>query len=186
MLKMLFLLVLTLVGCANAEEEQKKLAAIQKAADERVAKAQNEAKVKLGDAERELNELKTQLADAKAKTDEALTKAQASAEEQAKAAEAALAKARQAFKDKARLQLADTNKELAEVSSKAGKVPAKSKAAFTKAMQDVSKQQKAVAKVISDFDTATVDSFKTVNAKVQSELAILKAKIRAARAKIPS
>ena len=186
MQKLLFLLVLSVVGCANAEEEQKKLAAIQKSADEKVTKAENEAKVKLSDMERQLNELKTQLTDAKSKTEEALTKAQASAEEQAKAAEAALAKARQAFKDKARLQLADTNKELTEVSSKAGKVPAKSKAAFTKAMQDVAKQQKAVAKVIADFDTATLDSFKTVNAKVQSELAVLKAKIRAARAKIPA
>jgi predicted nucleic acid-binding Zn-ribbon protein len=78
------------------------------------------------------------------------------------------------------------NKELAEVGAKSGKVPAKAKAAFTKAMQDVKKQQNEVAKDIAAFDKATLETFKTLNAKLQSDLAVLKNKIRAARAKIPS
>jgi len=175
--------VLLLAACSNAEEEKKKLAELEKKANDRITQAESQAKTKIADMQRQLDEAKSELAAAKTKTEEALNKAQASAEEQAKAAEAALAKARQAFKDKSRLQLADANKELSEVSARAGKVPAKSKAAFTKAMQDVSKQQKAVAKAIAEFDAATVDTFKTVNAKVQNELAVLKAKIRAARAK---
>jgi hypothetical protein len=53
-------------------------------------------------------------------------------------------------------------------------------------MQEVSKQQKVVAKDIAEFDAATLETFKTVNAKVQNDLAVLKAKIKAARAKIPA
>lgn len=178
------LLVIALSGCSHAEEEKAKLADIQKKADEKLAQAESQAKTKLADLQKELDDAKAELAKAKSQTAEALTKAQSSAEEQAKAAEAALVKARQAFKEKARVELADANKDLAEVQGKVGKVPAKSKAAVTALMQDIQKQQKAIAKDIAAFDAATVDTFRTVDAQVKKDLATLKAKVRAVRAKV--
>ncbi len=178
-----FVLV-ALVGCSHAEEEKAKLAEIQKQADDRVAQAENQAKTKLADLQKQLDDVTAQLAQAKTATVDALNKAQSSAEEQAKAAEAALVKARQAYKEKARVELADANKDLAEVQGKVSKVPAKSKAAVTALMQDIQKQQKAIAKDIAAFDAATLDTFKTANAQVEKDLAVLKAKIRTVRAKV--
>jgi len=178
------LLVIALSGCSHAEEEKAKLAEIQKKADEKLAQAESQAKTKLADLQKELDDAKAELAKAKTQTAEAVTKAQSSAEEQAKAAEAALVKARQAFKEKARVELADANKDLAEVQGKVNKVPAKSKAAVTALMQDIQKQQKAIAKDIAAFDAATVDTFRTVDAQVKKDLATLKAKVRAVRAKV--
>jgi len=179
-------LVLWLAGCSHAEEDKAKLAEIQKKADERIAQAESQAKTKLADLQRELDDTKAELNKAKAATADALNKAQSSAEEQAKAAEAALLKARQAYKEKARLELTDANKELAEVQGKVGKVPAKSKAAVTALMQDISKQQKAIAKDIAAFDAATLDTFRAVSAQFQKDLAVYKAKVRAVKAKVPS
>jgi hypothetical protein len=71
------------------------------------------------------------------------------------------------------------------VQGKVGKVAAKSKAAVTTLMQDISKQQKALAKDIAAFDAATLDTFKATSAQFQKDLAILKAKIRAVKAKVP-
>jgi chromosome segregation ATPase len=177
------LAALFLLACGSAEAE-KKLAETEKKAEEQIAKAEKAAKAKVAEIQRQLDDVTGQLAAAKAKVEEG-EKAKESLEEQAKLAEVALKNARQAFKDKARLQLADLNKELGEAGAKAGKLPAKSKAAFTKAVQDVKKQQAVVAKDIAAFDTATVETLKTVNAKVQNSLAVLKNKIRAARAKVP-
>jgi hypothetical protein len=180
----LTLLALTLLGCSHAEEEKAKLAEIEKKADERVAQAENQAKVKLADLQKELDDAKAALAKAQAQTTDALNKAQASAEEQAKAAEAALVKARQAFKDKARLELSDANKDLTEVQGKVSKVAAKSKAAVTALMQDIQKQEKALTKDISAFDAATLDTFRATSAQFEKDLATLKAKIRTVRAKV--
>jgi hypothetical protein len=177
-------LVVALAGCSHAEEEKAKLAELQKKADERVAQAESQAKTKLADLQKELDDVKAELVKAKAATADAVTKAQSSAEEQAKAAEAALVKARQAFKETARVQLADANHDLQEVQGKVGKVPAKSKAAVSALMQDIQKQQKAIAKDIAAFDAATLDTFKTVKAQTDKDLAVLKAKIRAVKAKV--
>jgi DNA repair exonuclease SbcCD ATPase subunit len=171
-------------GCSHAEEEKAKLAELQKKADERIAQAESQAKTKLADLQKELDDVKAELAKAKEQTAEAVKSAQSGAEEQAKAAEAALGKARQAFKEKARLELADANKELAEVQGKVGKVPAKSKAAVTALMQDIQKQQKALAKDIAAFDAATLDTFRTVDAQVKKDMAVLKSKIRSVKAKV--
>lgn len=182
----LALVAVWLLACSHAEEEKAKLAEIQKKADEKIAQAESQAKVKLADLQKELDAAKAELDKAKAATQDALTKAQTSAEEQAKAAEAALLKARQAYKEKARLELSDANKELAEVQGKVSKVPAKSKAAVTTLMQDINKQQKAIAKDIAAFDAATLDTFRAMSAQFQKDLAVLKAKIRAVKAKVPS
>jgi hypothetical protein len=183
-LPLIALCLLAYSACSHAEEEKAKLAELQKKADEKVAQVESQAKVKLADLQKELDDAKAELAKAKTATADALTKAQSSAEEQAKAAEAALVKARQAYKEKARLELTDANKELAEVQGKVSKVPPKSKAAVTALMQDVSKQQKAIAKDIAAFDAATLDTFRTVSAQFQKDLAVLKAKIRSVKAKV--
>jgi len=179
------LLALTLSGCSHAEEEKEKLAELQKKADEKVAQVENQAKVKLADLQKELDNAKDELAKAKAQTADAVNKAQLGAEEQAKAAEAALVKARQAFKEKARLELSAANKDLAEVQGKVGKVAAKSKAAVTKLMQDISKQQKVLGKDIAAFDAATLDSFRATSSQFEKDLAVYKAKIRSVKAKVP-
>jgi F0F1-type ATP synthase membrane subunit b/b' len=177
--------VLLLAACSNAEEEKAKLSAVEKKAQESIAKAQNEAKTKIADLQKELEDARTKLTDAEAKAKEAVSRAETSAEEQAKAAEQALAKARQAYKEKARLQLSEVNQEMSEVGAKAGKVPAKSKVAFQKAMAEAKKAQAEVGKDIAAFDKATLETFRTLAAKVQQDISVMRAKIRAAKAKIP-
>lgn len=178
-------LSLLLVACGNAEEEKKKLAQLQQKADEQLTQTKHDAQQKLDDLQKQLDELKTQAADSKTKLDECVTKAQAGAEEQGKAAEAALAKARQAFKEEGRLELANANKELNDLASKSAKATAKAKAAFTKALQPVAAQQKAIAADLAGYDTATLDTFKTVKGKLEHDLAVYRATIRTAKAKLP-
>jgi uncharacterized membrane protein len=171
-------MLLALVGCGVPEQE---VAEIKKKADEKFAKAEREGKQKLEEAEKQIEKLKAELNDARSKSEKAL----ADDSEQTKAVEAALEKARQAFKTAARLELANANKQFAEVSSKAGKVPAKAKVAFQKSMQTVGTKQKAVAKDIADFDNATLESLTKVKAQLDKDLAQLKVAIAQAKAKIP-
>jgi hypothetical protein len=172
-------------GCGNEEELKKKTAEIEKKANERVAQVERQARAKNEEMQRELDKAKTELTDAKAKLSDAVSQAQASVEEQTKAAEAALDKARQAFKEEGRTELAHLNKEVQEVSSKSGKVSKAAKASFLTAMKDIQKQQKVIAEDIAAFDKATLDTFKATKAKLDRDLAVMKAKIRAARAKLP-
>jgi hypothetical protein len=65
------------------------------------------------------------------------------------------------------------------------KATAKAKAAFQKALQPVSAQQKAIAADLAAWDTATLDSFKSVKGKFEHDLALLKNTIRAAKATLP-
>ncbi|HWA78089.1 MAG TPA: hypothetical protein VG937_37395 [Polyangiaceae bacterium] len=180
---------LFLPACHDDEADKKKLAELQKNTDERVAKAEREAREKVAEAEKQIEQLKAEMAATtaklKAEADDAVSKAQASAEEQAKAAEAALKKARQGFKEEGRLQLANLNKEVSELSAKSAKAPAKVKTEVTKAMQKIVTQQKAIAKDIAAFDTATLDKFGATKAKLAQDLAAMKATIHAARAKVP-
>jgi hypothetical protein len=178
------LIAFTIFGCSHAEEEKEKLAELQKKADERVTQAENAAKVKLADLQKELDDAKAELAKAKTATADAVSQAKSGAEEQAKAAEAALLKARQAYKEKTRIELSDANKDLAEVQGKVGKVAAKSKAAVASLMQDIVKQQKVLSKDIAAFDAATLDTFKTASAQFERDLATYKAKIRSVKAKV--
>jgi hypothetical protein len=178
------LFALALLACSHAEEEKAKLDDLQKKADEKLAQAQNEAKTKLADLQKELDDTKAALAKAQAQAQDAVSKAQSGAEDQAKAAEAALVAARQAFKAKAKLELSDANKDLAEVQGKTSKVAAKSKAAVTSLMQDIVKQQKTLAKDIAAFDAATLDTLRTVSTQFEKDLATYKAKVRSVRAKV--
>ena len=52
-------------------------------------------------------------------------------------------------------------------------------------MKDVLKEQQQVGKDISAFDAATLDTFKAAKAKLDQDLAKLKAYIASARAKVP-
>jgi len=177
-------LVLAL-ACGNEAEQKKKIAEVEKKADERVQQVERQARAKSEEMQRELEKAKAELTDAKSKLSDAVSQAKASVEEQTKAAEAALDKARQAFKEEGRTELAHLNKEVQEVSSKSGKLTKAAKDSFLKAMKDIQKQQKVIADDIAAFDKATLDTFKTTKAKLDRDLAVMKAKIRAARAKLP-
>ena len=174
------------LACGASDEERKKIVAeAEKKADERVQQAERQARAKTEEAQRELEKVKAELTEAKSKLTDAVTQAQASVEEKAKAAEAALEKARQAFKEEGRTELAHLNKDVAEVSSKAGTVPKAAKDSYMKAMKDIQKQQKAIAEDIAAFDKATLETFRTTKAKLDRDLAVMKSKIAVARAKVP-
>src|SRR5262245_58486522 len=181
-----FLLVAALLtlACGNEEEQKKKIAAIEKKADERVQQVERQARAKTEEVQRELEKVKTELAESKSKLSDAVSQAQASVEEQAKAAEAALEKERQAFKEEGRTELAHLNKEVQEVSSKAGKLKKPAKDSFMKSMKDIQKQQKTIAADIAAFDKATLETFRTTKAKLDRDLAAMRAMIRTARAKV--
>jgi len=90
-----------------------------------------------------------------------------------------------AFKGAAKLELADVNKAINELGPKSAKANAKAKAAFQKALQPVAAQQKAIAADLAAFDTATLDTFKTVKTKFEHDLALLKNTMHVAKSKLP-
>ncbi|MEO8904425.1 MAG: hypothetical protein ABI488_18790 [Polyangiaceae bacterium] len=181
-----FLLVpLLFVACGNEEEIKKKVAAVQQTADDQAAKAKQAAQVKLDELQAKLDQLTKDAADAKTKLDDCTSKAQSSADEQGKSAEAALAAARSAFKAESKLELADANKALNELGPKSQKASAKARAAFQAALKPVAAQQKTIAADLAAWDTATLDTFKTVKAKFEHDLALLKATTRVAKSKLP-
>jgi len=183
-----FLLVAPLVlslACGNEAEQKKKIAEVEKKAEERLQQAERQARTKTEEVQRELEKVKAELAESKSKLSDAVSQAQASVEEQTKAAEAALDKARQAFKEEGRTELQHLNKEVQELSSKSGKVKKEAKDSFMKLMKDIQKHQKTIATDIAAFDKATLDTFRTTKAKLDRDLAAMRQTIRVARSKIP-
>ncbi len=174
-----------LIACGNDEEIKKKVAATQQACDDQASKAKQAAQQKLDDLQKQFDQLKTDAADAKTKLDDCTSKAQSSADEQGKSAEAALAAARQAFKEEGRVELADVNKALNDLGPKSAKATAKAKAAFQTALKPVAAQQRAIAADLTAYDTATLDTFKTVKGKFEHDLAQLKNTTRVAKSKLP-
>jgi Fe2+ transport system protein B len=179
---------LPLTGCGKAEQE-KKIAQIQQTANERIAKAEKEAQEKIAELQKQIEAIKAEAADAsaevRAQADAAINKAQLSADEAAKAVQSALSRAREAYKEDARHQLAAINKEFTELAAQARKTPAKDKAAYDKAIKDIVARQKDVNADIAAFDKATLETFKTVKAKLVKDLALMKAAIKSALAKLP-
>jgi hypothetical protein len=176
--------ILMLVGCSNAAEERAKLAELEKKAEQRVAQAEKVGREKADGLQKELDQIKAELATSKTKLEEA-TKAQASSEDAAKQLEAALLKARQAYKAEGKAKLAAVNKEVAEASAKASKASAKVKPQLQKLLKGIPAQQKAVAKDLADFDNATLETLDTIKAKLAKDLAALKASAHAIQAKVP-
>ena len=176
------------MACGTAEQE-KKIAEVQKAADTRIAKAEQDAREKIAALEKQVEAIKSEAADAsaqvKAAADEAINKAQLDADEATKAAQAALAKAREAYKADARTRLTEVNKEFTDVATQAAKIPAKEKAAYDKVIKEVVGYQKEIANDIAAFDKATLDTFKTAKAKLAKDLALMKASIKTAKARLP-
>ena len=179
---------LSLTSCGKAEQEQK-IASIQKAADERVAKAERDAQEKIAQLQKQIEAVKAEAADAaaevKAQADEAINKAQGNAEEAAKAVQAALTRAREAYKEDGRTHLAVVNKEFIELAAQAKKTPAKDKAAYDKAIKDVVARQKDIVADIAAFDKAALENFKATKAKLVKDLALMKAAIKTAHAQLP-
>ncbi|HEY3234042.1 MAG TPA: hypothetical protein VGJ84_04970 [Polyangiaceae bacterium] len=182
------IVALGLASCDDSAKHQTEIAKIQRQAAESAAKVERDAKEKIAAAEKQLETMRAELADAaakaKAEADQAVSTAQQSADEQAKAAKAALDKARQAYKSEARLRLTDLNKTTAEVQAKSAKASGATRTAVNKLLQKVVELQKAAGKDIAEFDKATLETFNTVKAKVDKDLAALKAAIAAARAKV--
>jgi hypothetical protein len=185
MRKALLILPLFLLACSNEEEIKKKVAAVQQQADDAASKAKAAAQQKQDDLQKQIDQLKADATDAKAKLDDCTSKAQASADEQGKTAEAALTAARQAFKSAAKLELADANKAINDLGPKSAKATAKAKAAFQTALKPVAAQQKAIAADLTAFDTATLDTIKAVKTKFEHDLALLKNTTHIAKSKLP-
>jgi hypothetical protein len=52
-------------------------------------------------------------------------------------------------------------------------------------MAEAKKAQAQVGKDIAEFDKATIDTLRTLSTKVQKDIIVMRAKIKAAKAKIP-
>jgi hypothetical protein len=185
----------TLVALASAAlllasgcEDEAKIRDIHRLADERVAKAERDAQRKMQEMEKQLEALKAEAADAaaqaKTEAESAIREAKASSEEQAKLAEQAIVRARSAYKAEARAKLSLLEQEVRELTTKAAKAPPKVKTAADKSLKQVRELQKALAKDISAFDAATLETFGKAKAKLEQDLAKLKRAIAAARAKL--
>ncbi len=173
-----------LIGCGNGAEERVKLAELEKQAEQKVAKAEREGKEKFEQSQKELETAKTELADLKGKLEKA-GNAEGASDEAAKQAEQALTKARQAYKTLAKYELAEINKDIKEISTKSAKAKPAVKTAISKLMEKVPEQQKALAKDIAEYDSATVSNLDLTKAKVDKDLAAMRTTVRIAHAKLP-
>lgn len=175
-------------ACDDDKEQAAKLAEVQRIADERLKKSEQAASEKVRGLEQQVEQLKSEMAAQAAKlkseAEQAIGKAQADAEEQTKHAEAALKKAREAYKAEGRAELSALNKQVQELSGKAAKAPAKVKAAAQKSLQDIVKQQQQIAKDIAAFDKAALDQLGATKAKLAQDLAKMKQTIAGLRAKL--
>lgn len=176
-------------GC-NEEEHKKQLAEVQAQAEKKLAAAESQAKERVATLEKEIETLKADAAaiaaKAKAEAEEAASKAQASLDDAEKEMGKVLDRARIAYKSEAKARYQALNNDLAEVTAKAQKVPAKSKAAYDKAIKSVLALQKEITKDIAAYDQATLDTFGKTKAKLDIDLAKYKAAIKAAKAKVPN
>jgi hypothetical protein len=175
-------------GC-DSDKEKAKIAEIQKQADDRIGQIQREAQEKVAAAEKRLEQLQGDMADAgaavKAEADEEVAKAKSDADKLAAEAAAAMAKARNAYKDSERKQFAALLKELEEVHAKEASAQPKIKAQVDQSLKAIATKRDAVKKEIDAFDGATLETLRTVKAKADQGLAELKQLIHAARAKLP-
>jgi uncharacterized protein YicC (UPF0701 family) len=181
--------LLLLLMLAPACEDKGKIAELQKKADERVAAAEQSAREKIAMLQKQMETTAADLADAaaqvKAEANDAISKAQANADDAAKAAATALDRARKAYKEEGRAELNNLKQDAADVNAKLAKASDKVKTAGQKSLQKVTDEEKAIEKDITAFDTATLDTFKAAKARLDKDVATLKASIKAARAKLP-
>lgn len=182
-------LVFLVSGC-GAEEQKRQIADLQRKSDERVAQVDKQCKEQVAGLEKQVEALKVEQSEAaaKAKTDldDAVAKAQASVEDAEKAANVALGKARDAYRGEAKTKYANLNKELAEVTAKAQRVPAKSKLAYDKAISTILDLQKVLLKDIVAYDKATLETLSRTKAKVDVDIAKYRLAIKAAKSKVPA
>lgn len=178
---------ITLLGCNDAEHK-KQLDEAKLQADKRVAEVETKAKAQVALLDKQIETLKAEAeaatAKAKADAEEAISKAQADANDAEKETEKALKKARDAYKGEANARYGALNKELAAVTAKANRVPAKAKAAYDKTIKDLLALQKEVTKDIAAYDDATLDTFGKTKGKLDQDLAKYKALVAAAKSKI--
>jgi hypothetical protein len=184
----LSLAILLLAACGG-EEQKRQIADLQRKSDERVAQVEKQYKDQVAGLEKQLEALRLEAAEtaakAKSQVDEAVAKAQASVDDAEKEANVALGKARDAYRSAAKTKYANLNKELAEVTAKAQKVPAKSKAAYDAAIKTVLGLQKEILKDITAYDKATLETLGKTKGKVDIDLAKYKLAINAAKARLP-
>ena len=172
------------LGC-DSGAEQKTLQEIQRAADQKVQKAEREARARVEESEAKIAKLEKELREANQKLDEAAVQAQASVDGQTRVAEEALERARAAFKEHGRKELAHLNRDLTELNRESLKAPDKARAAFVKSMQQIPKKQRAIEDAIAAFDQATLDTLADAKKKLDRELMVLRVAVKAARAKLP-
>lgn len=181
-------MLVCVAGC-NDEEHKKQLAELQAQADNKLAAVENRANERVTALEKELEELKAEAANAaakaKAEAADVASKAQESVDDAAKETAKVLDKARAAYKAEGRARYQALNNDLAEVTTKAHKIPAKSKAAYDKAIKTVLELQKAITKDIAAYDEATLDTFAKSKSKLDVDLAKYKAAIKVAKSKLP-
>jgi hypothetical protein len=185
---LIFAVIAGLAAC-NDEEHKKQLAELQAQADNKLMAAENRAKEKIAALEKEIETAKAEAAaataKAKAEAEEAASKAQESVEDAAKETAKVLEKARSAYKAEAKARYQALNNDLAEVTTKAHKIPAKSKAAYDKAIKTVIDLQKEITKDIAAYDAATLDTFAKCKSKLDVDLAKYKSAIKVAKSKLP-
>jgi hypothetical protein len=175
-------------ACDDAEKEKARMAEIQRKADESVSKIQSAAAEKIVAAQRKIDELETLLveagAQAKAEAQDDVSKAKSEEDKLAAEATEALKKARAAYKDSERHELATLLKELDEVRANAESAPPKVKTQLDQALRDIAPKKEAVKKDIDAFDAATSETLKAAKAKADQALTSLKQAILAAQAKL--
>jgi thiamine biosynthesis lipoprotein ApbE len=181
-------LALALSGC-NEEEHKKQLAEVQAQADKRLVQVESQAKERVAALEKQVEALKSEAeavaVKAKADADEAISRAQANVEDAEKETAKVLERARSAYKSEGKGRYQALNRDLAEVTTKAHKIPAKSKAAYDKAIKNILALQKDITKDLAAYDEATLDTFGKTKAKLDVDLAKYKAAVKVAKSKLP-
>jgi len=175
-------------ACEGPGKDKARAAEIQRKAEENIAKIQSEATEKIAAAQSKIDELQTLLveagAQAKAQAEDEVSKAKNEEEKLAAAATEALKKARAAYKESERRELASLLKDLDDLRAKAQSAPPKLKTQIDQALKDIAPKKEAVKKDIDAFDAATLETLKAAKVKADQALSSLKQAILSAHAKL--
>jgi len=181
------LALLLCVGSA-CQAEKARADEIQRKAEETIAKLRSEAAEKIAGAQKKIDELENRLVDAsaqaKTRAEGELSEAKSEQERLAAAASEALKKARDAYKESERTELAALLKDVDEIRAKAESAPPKVKTKVDKALKKIAPKKDAVKKNIDALDAVTLESLKAAKAKADKALASLRQAIASAHAKL--
>lgn len=141
---------MSLIACNKSTDEQQRAASEQATADEKIGKADDEARKEVSEAQRQADK---QIAEAVNTANEKTAKAQTEANETIREANENMLKARNDLREWAQKRLNEIDNDVDQSKTKAQKASSTAKVNFERALQDVEQQRGNVVAELSSLDS---------------------------------